>query len=104
MNDLGVALPKAVDPSPTTTSSNILLSVAAVETFTYHWFSVVLYCIGCPISPEFLSDTRLTIFKDPPRLLIVNPEAFFASVSVFASFISFVVVSILVAFSFVITY
>ena len=36
INDLGVALPSAVDPRPTTTSSNILLSVAAVETFTYH--------------------------------------------------------------------
>ena len=53
------------------------------------------------MSPEFLSDTRLTIFKDPPRLLIVNPEAFFASVSVFASFISYVVDNPLVAFTFV---
>ena len=63
----------------------------------------MLYWIGCPISPEFLSDTRLTIFRDPPKLLIVSAEAFFASVSVFASFISLVVVSPLVAFAFVIT-
>ena len=63
----------------------------------------MLYCIGCPISPEFLSETRLTIFKDPPRLLIVNPEAFFASVSVFASLMSFVVVNPLVAFALVMT-
>ena len=55
------------------------------------------------MSPEFLSETRLTIFNDPPRLFIVNPEAFFASVSVFASFISLVVVKPLVAFAFVIT-
>ena len=55
------------------------------------------------MSPEFLSDTRLTIFSDPPRLLIVNPEAFFASVSVFASLISFVVVNPLVAFALVMT-
>ena len=35
-------------------------------------------------------------------MFIVNPDAFFASVSVFASFISFVVVNPLVAFAFVI--
>ena len=54
------------------------------------------------MSPEFLSETRLTIFKDPPRLLIVNAEAFFASVSVFASLISLFVVNPLVAFVLVI--
>ena len=63
----------------------------------------MLYCIGCPISPEFLSETRLTTFNDPPQLFIVNADAFFASVSVFANFISFVVVSPLVAFAFVMT-
>ena len=54
------------------------------------------------MSPEFLSETRLTIFNEPPKLLIVNADAFFASVSVFANFISVVVVRPLVAFAFVI--
>ena len=44
------------------------------------------YCIGWPISPEFLSDTLLTIFNDPPRLLIVNADAFSASDKVLATF------------------
>ena len=102
MNDLGVDSPIAVVPKPTTTSSYNALSVEAVETLIYHWFSVVLYWIGCPISPEFLSDTRLTTFNDPPKLLMVNADAFLASVSVFANFMSFVVVRPLVAFAFVI--
>ena len=63
----------------------------------------MLYCIGCPISPEFLSETRLTILSDPPKLLIVRADAFFASVSVFASLISLLVVNPAVAFEFVIT-
>ena len=54
------------------------------------------------MSPEFLSETRLITFNDPPKLLMVNAEAFFASVSVFANFMSFVVVRPLVAFAFVI--
>ena len=59
--------------------------------------------MGCPISPEFLSDTRLTILSEPPKLLIVSAEAFFASVSVFASFIFLFVVNPAVAFALVIT-
>ena len=55
------------------------------------------------MSPEFLSDTRLTTLSVPPKLFMVNAEAFFASVSVFASFILVVVVNPLVAFAFVIT-
>ena len=55
------------------------------------------------MSPEFLSDTRLTILSDPPKLLIVSAEAFFASVSVFASLIFLFVVSPAVAFALVIT-
>ena len=63
----------------------------------------MLNWIGCPISPEFLSDTRLTTLSVPPKLFMVNAEAFFASVSVFASLIFVVVVNPLVAFAFVIT-
>ncbi len=50
----------------------MVFSLGVVETFTYHWLFVVSYWIGWPSSPEFLSDTLLTTFKEPPRLLIVS--------------------------------
>ena len=59
--------------------------------------------MGCPLSFGFLSDTRLTILSEPPKLLMVSAEAFFASVSVFASLISLFVVSPAVEFALVIT-
>ena len=58
----------------------------SIPTLIYHWFlTTSSYWIGCPISPEFLSDTLLTTFNDPPRLLIVKAVAFSASLKVLAS-------------------
>ena len=88
--DLEVESPRDAVPRPVITSECIRLSVDAVETLIYHWLPEVSYWTGWPISPEFLSDTLLTTFNDPPRLLIVNACAFLASFSVFASLISLV--------------
>ena len=88
---LGVESPKDVVPNPTQTVLNMSLSVDAVETLTYHWLFALSHWTGWPISPEFLSDTLLTIVRVPPRLLIASAFAFNASVSVFASLISVLV-------------
>ena len=67
----------------------MVLSVAAVETLTYHpvVLPVPIYWTGCPISPEFLSDTLLTTFSNPPLPLNVSSLSFNASFKVFASLI-----------------
>ena len=62
----------------------MLFSDAAVATLTYHWFRVVSNPIGCPISPDFLSETLLTIFNIPPLELIVTGVSLIASFSDFA--------------------
>ena len=78
-------------PNPTQTVLKMSLSVEAVETLINHCDSEESYWTGCPISPEFLSDTLLTTVRVPPRLLIASAVAFNASVSVFASLISVLV-------------
>ena len=45
--------------------------------------------MGCPISPDFLSDTRLTTVSSPPVLLIVRAVPSNASFNVLATLISF---------------
>ena len=50
----------------------------------YHWFCVVSNWIGCPVSPGFLSDTRLTMLNVPPLLLISNGWELIALVCVCA--------------------
>ena len=71
MNVLGEA-----DSRPATAKSltaiPIWLSVEAVETLIYHLLESVLYWIGCPTSPEFLSDTLLTIERLPPSALNIR--------------------------------
>ena len=44
--------------------------MAAVPTVIYHWLFVLSYWIGCPISPDTLSDTLLSIWTIPPFELI----------------------------------
>ena len=67
----------------------MLFSVAADATLTYHpvVLPVPIYWIGCPISPEFLSDTLLTTLSNPPFPLILSSLSFNASFKVFASLI-----------------
>ena len=60
-------------------------SVAAAATLTYHWLWEASHWIGCPISPEFLSDTLLTTLKTPPLLLILIASPSNASFKVFAT-------------------
>ena len=74
----------------------MLFSVDADATLINHWEFVVSYWIGCPISPEFLSDTLLTTFSTPPFALMLSGVPFSASLSVFAILIFVVVVSPLV--------
>ena len=62
----------------------MVLSVAAVATLIYHWFSVVSYWIGCPTSPEFLSLTLLTTLRVPPLSLTVSALLLTASLGVCA--------------------
>jgi len=74
MKDLEVASPRAVEPKPTIALYNPC-SVVAVATFTYHWEAAASYWIGCPVSPDFLSDTLLSTLRIPPLLLIVISES-----------------------------
>ena len=59
--------------------------MAAAATLTYHWLWAESHWIGCPISPEFLSDTLLTTLKTPPLLLILIASPSNASLKVFAT-------------------
>ena len=67
----------------------MLFSVEAVETLIYHpvLLPVPIYWTGCPISPEFLSETLLTILSNPPLPLKDSSLSFNASFKVFASLI-----------------
>ena len=71
----------------------MVLSAELVETPMNHWLLVVSYWIGCPISPEFLSDTLLTTLKTPPLLLILSGVSVFASFKVLATLIFLLVVN-----------
>ena len=76
----------------------MLFSVAADATLTYHpvVLPVPIYWIGCPMSPEFLSDTLLTTLSNPPFPLKSSLLLFNASFKVFASLIFVLVVNPLV--------
>ena len=78
--------PNPVDPIPVIIS-NIAFSVEAAATLTYHWVWSPSHWIGCPISPEFLSDTLLTTFKRPPLLLIAIGSPSTESLKVLATWI-----------------
>ena len=94
-NDLGVLLPNAVVPTETKVGYISLLDVVA-ETLTYQFFLSVSNWIGCPISPDFLSDTRLTIVSSPPVLLIVSAVPSNASFKVLATLRSFALLPLIV--------
>ena len=57
------------------------------DTLVYHCDCVGSHWIGCPISPEFLSDTLLTTVRTPPLSLIGNAVPSIASFRVLASLI-----------------
>ena len=65
----------------------MLFSDAAIATLINHWELLVSNPIGCPIYPETLSETLLTIFNVPPLELIVIGLLLVASFSVFATLI-----------------
>ena len=85
---LGVFVPNAVVPTPIIVGY-ISLSIVSLDTLTYQFLFGISNWIGCPISPDLLSDTLLTTVNSPPVLLMVRAVPSNASFKVLATLRSF---------------